>query len=107
GASLLLAFTSGGRQDGANSGGRHMPSAPYEGARIYYEETGRGTSILFIHGFGGDHRSWEDQMRHFGRSWRGITWGAGGGVPPPGAGLRRSVWVWRVICRGVDARGSL
>src|SRR6185295_2714767 len=29
----------------------------------------------------GDHRSWEDQMRHLGRSWRGITWGARG-YPP-------------------------
>jgi len=58
-----------------------MPYAPSEGARIYFEETGRGTPILFIHEFGGDHRSWEDQMRHFGRSWRGITWGARG-YPP-------------------------
>ena len=58
-----------------------MPYAPSEGARIYYEETGRGTPILFIHEFGGDHRSWDDQMRHFGRGWRGITWGARG-YPP-------------------------
>ena len=58
-----------------------MPHAPSDGARLYYEETGRGTPILFIHEFGGDHRSWEDQMRHFGRGWRGITWGARG-YPP-------------------------
>jgi pimeloyl-ACP methyl ester carboxylesterase len=58
-----------------------MPYAPSDGARIYYEETGRGTPILFIHELAGDHRSWEDQMRHFGRGWRGITWGARG-YPP-------------------------
>lgn len=58
-----------------------MPYAPSDGARIYYEETGRGTPILFIHEFAGDQRSWEDQMRHFGRGWRGITWGARG-YPP-------------------------
>ena len=58
-----------------------MPYAPVEGARIYYEETGRGTPILFIHEFGGDHRSWDDQMRHFGRGWRCITWAARG-YPP-------------------------
>ena len=47
-----------------------MPYAQSQGARIYYEETGKGTPILFIHEFGGDHRSWRDQTRHFGRSWR-------------------------------------
>jgi pimeloyl-ACP methyl ester carboxylesterase len=55
-----------------------MPLAPSEGARIYYEETGAGTPILFIHEFGGDHRSWHDQVRHFGRSWRCLTWAARG-----------------------------
>ena len=40
---------------------------------IYYEEAGNGTPILFIHEFGGDHRSWDDQMRHFGRGWRCVT----------------------------------
>src|SRR5262245_17381419 len=55
-----------------------MPLAPSQGARIYYEETGRGTPILFIHEFGGDHRSWDDQVRYFGRSWRCIVWGARG-----------------------------
>ena len=55
-----------------------MPYAPSEGARIYYEETGKGTPILFIHEFGGDHRSWQDQVRHFGRGWRCIAWSARG-----------------------------
>jgi pimeloyl-ACP methyl ester carboxylesterase len=55
-----------------------MPYAQSQGARIYYEETGKGTPILFIHEFGGDHRSWRDQTRHFGRSWRCITWDARG-----------------------------
>ena len=55
-----------------------MPLAASQGARIYYEETGKGTPILFIHEFGGDHRSWDDQMRHFGRNWRCITWAARG-----------------------------
>jgi pimeloyl-ACP methyl ester carboxylesterase len=55
-----------------------MPNAPSEGAHIYYEETGKGTPILFIHEFAGDYRSWEDQVRHFGRGWRCITWSARG-----------------------------
>jgi pimeloyl-ACP methyl ester carboxylesterase len=55
-----------------------MPHAQSQGARIYYEETGKGTPILFIHEFGGDSRSWDDQMRHFGRGWRCIAWDARG-----------------------------
>jgi pimeloyl-ACP methyl ester carboxylesterase len=55
-----------------------MPYAEAQGARIYYEETGSGTPILFIHEFGGDYRSWQDQVRRFGRGWRCITWSARG-----------------------------
>src|SRR6476620_8053403 len=82
-ARKYLAAAGARRHDGRQNLRRTpaMPYAPSEGARIYYEETGRGTPILFIHEFGGDHRSWEDQMRHFGRGWRGITWGARG-YPP-------------------------
>jgi len=58
-----------------------MPYAEAQGARLYYETTGSGTPILFIHEFGGDHRSWEDQVRHFGRGWRCVTWAARG-YPP-------------------------
>jgi pimeloyl-ACP methyl ester carboxylesterase len=61
-----------------------MPYAESQGARIYYEETGRGTPILFIHEFGGDYRSWREQMRHFGRGWRAIAWSARG-YPPSDA----------------------
>jgi pimeloyl-ACP methyl ester carboxylesterase len=55
-----------------------MPRAQSQGARIYYEETGKGTPILFIHEFAGDHRSWADQVRYFGRGRRCITWDARG-----------------------------
>jgi pimeloyl-ACP methyl ester carboxylesterase len=55
-----------------------MPYAEAQGARIYYEDIGSGTPILFIHEFGGDYRSWEDQVRHFGRAWRCVTWSARG-----------------------------
>ncbi len=55
-----------------------MPHASSDGARIYYEETGSGVPIIFVHEFGGDHRSWDDQMRHFGRGWHAITMAARG-----------------------------
>jgi pimeloyl-ACP methyl ester carboxylesterase len=60
---------------------RPMPYAESQGARLYYEETGSGTPILFIHEYGGDHRSWVDQVRHFGRGRRCIVWSARG-YPP-------------------------
>ncbi len=50
-----------------------MPHADAEGARIYYEVAGEGPPILFLHEFGGDWRSWDDQVRHLARNWRCIT----------------------------------
>ena len=57
--------------------------------RLHYEEVGSGTPILFVHEFGGDHRSWEMQMRYFGRRHRCIAYAARGytpsDIPPPDA----------------------
>jgi len=59
-----------------------LPYAPTDdGTRLYYEETGTGTPILFIHEFAGDHRSWEPQVRSFSRRYRCITYNARG-YPP-------------------------
>ena len=58
-----------------------MPYAQSNGARIYYEATGAGVPIVFVHEYAGDHRSWEQQVRHFSRGWRCITMSARG-YPP-------------------------
>ncbi len=59
-----------------------MPFATTDdGVRLHYEETGAGMPILFIHEFAGDHRSWEPQVRWFGRSHRCVTYDARG-YPP-------------------------
>ena len=59
-----------------------MPIATAEdGVRLYYEETGTGIPIVFVHEFAGDHRSWEPQMRHFGQRYRCIAFAARG-YPP-------------------------
>ena len=34
-----------------------------EGIRLFYEETGAGEPLLFVHEFAGDLRSWEPQVR--------------------------------------------
>ena len=52
-----------------------------DGVKLYYEETGSGAPIVFVHEFAADHRSWEAQMRHFGQRYRCITWSARG-YPP-------------------------
>ena len=49
--------------------------------RLYYEETGQGTPILFVHEFASDHRGWEPQMRAFSRRYRCIAYSARGYTP--------------------------
>lgn len=58
-----------------------MPFAPSNGARLFYEETGRGHPVVFVHEFAGDHRSWEQQVRWFSRAYRCIAYNARG-YPP-------------------------
>lgn len=52
-----------------------------DGVRLHYEATGEGHPVLFIHEFGGNHRSWEPQLRYFARRYRCITYAARG-YPP-------------------------
>jgi len=49
--------------------------------RLHYEEVGQGTPLLFVHEFAGDHRSWEPQIREFGKRYRCIAYAARG-YPP-------------------------
>jgi proline iminopeptidase len=49
--------------------------------RLHFEEVGDGTPILFAHEFGGDHRSWEMQLRYFSRRYRCIAYAARGYTP--------------------------
>ncbi len=57
-----------------------------DGVELYYEDTGAGIPIVFVHEFAGDSRSWEPQVRHFARRYRCITFNARGyppsAVPP-------------------------
>jgi len=52
-----------------------------DGVKLYYEETGSGTPIVFVHEFAGDYRSWEPQVRYFSRRYRCIAFNARG-YPP-------------------------
>jgi pimeloyl-ACP methyl ester carboxylesterase len=54
-----------------------------DGVRLYYEDTGEGVPVVFVHEFAGDHRSWEPQVRFFSRRHRCIAYAARG-YPPSG-----------------------
>ncbi|MBN6186027.1 alpha/beta hydrolase [Aneurinibacillus sp. BA2021] len=41
---------------------------------LYYEEKGRGTPIVFIHGMGLSHINWHGQMNYFSKSFRTIAY---------------------------------
>jgi 3-oxoadipate enol-lactonase len=49
--------------------------------RLYFEEAGSGTPILFLHEFAADHTNWEPQMRYFSRLHRCIAYSARGYTP--------------------------
>jgi pimeloyl-ACP methyl ester carboxylesterase len=52
-----------------------------DGIRLYYEEVGQGTPVVFVHEYAGDWRSWEAQVRHFSRAHRCVTYSQRG-YPP-------------------------
>jgi pimeloyl-ACP methyl ester carboxylesterase len=59
-----------------------MPHAPAtDGVKLYYEEVGRGTPILFVHEFADDVRGWAAQVKFFARRYRTIAFNARG-YPP-------------------------
>lgn len=59
-----------------------MPHAvTRDNVRLYFEEVGQGTPIIFVHEFAADVGSWEPQMRYFARSHRCIAYSARGYTP--------------------------
>lgn len=49
--------------------------------KLYYEDTGQGIPLIFVHEFAGDQRSFALQIRFFARSYRCIAFAARG-YPP-------------------------
>ena len=59
-----------------------MPyAATKDKVRLYFEEAGSGTPILFLHEYAADHTNWEPQMRYFSRGHRCIVYSARGYAP--------------------------
>ncbi|NPU13557.1 alpha/beta hydrolase [Bradyrhizobium sp. 83012] len=68
-----------------------MPHATAkDGVRLYFEEAGAGTPLLFLHEFAADHTNWEPQLRYLARRHRCIAYSARGYTPsdvPPSPDL--------------------
>jgi pimeloyl-ACP methyl ester carboxylesterase len=69
---------------------REMPHiSARDGTKLYYEEAGEGSAVIFVHEYAGDFRTWEPQIRHFSRAHRCVTYSQRGyppsGVPIDGA----------------------
>jgi pimeloyl-ACP methyl ester carboxylesterase len=58
-----------------------MPHALSGGVKLFYEEVGTGTPVIFVHEFAGDMQSWHLQVRFFARRYRTIAFNARG-YPP-------------------------
>lgn len=64
-----------------------MPYTRANNSRLYYEITGQGQPLVFIHGLGSSTRDWEYQVGEFSRSYEVITFdlrGHGRSDKPPG-----------------------
>ena len=80
-----------------------MPyAAANDGTKLYYEEAGRGTPIVFVHEFSGDYRSWEAQMRHFARRYRCIAFNTRG-YPPSDVPKARAKYSQPIVIDDVAA----
>ena len=51
-----------------------MPLAEVNGIRLYYEVTGKGRPIVFVHGFGCGIRSWDPQVSALARTHRVVAY---------------------------------
>jgi pimeloyl-ACP methyl ester carboxylesterase len=58
-----------------------MPMVSGNGVQLYWEATGKGAPLVWVHEYGGDFRSWEPQVRYFARRYRVITYNQRG-YPP-------------------------
>ena len=73
-----------------------MPLFDSQGVNLYYEETGSGPAIIWIHEFAADYRTWEAQVRRFSRDYRCIAYNARG-CPPSAVPEDPSVYTYEYM----------
>jgi pimeloyl-ACP methyl ester carboxylesterase len=79
-----------------------MPYVDASGARLYFEESGHGYPIIFIHEFASDIRGWEAQLRYFSRSYCCIAYNARG-YPPSDVPEDASLYRWQFAVDDIAA----
>lgn len=65
------------------------------GINLFVSDRGEGTPIIFVHEFGGDHRSWQKQVDAFSRSYRCIVYAARG-YPPSDVPDNQDAYGWQI-----------
>lgn len=55
-----------------------MPFASVNGASLHYQQSGDGPDLVFLHGAGGNHLSWWQQVAHFRARYRCTVYDARG-----------------------------
>jgi len=79
-----------------------MPYVEATGAKLYFEESGYGYPIIFIHEFASDILGWEAQVRYFSRSYRCIAYNARG-YPPSDVPENASLYRWQFAVDDIAA----
>ncbi len=78
----------------------HVTAA--DGVKLYYEEAGAGTPIVFVHEFGDNYRSWDEQIGYFSRRHRCIVYAARG-YPPSDIPTSVDSYSQRIACDDIAA----
>jgi pimeloyl-ACP methyl ester carboxylesterase len=60
-----------------------MATVKVNGTELYFEETGTGPALLFIHGMCGNSNVWSDQMRRLGSHFRCVAYDRRGHTRSP------------------------
>jgi pimeloyl-ACP methyl ester carboxylesterase len=79
-----------------------MPYVEAQGAKLYFEESGEGYPIIFIHEFASDIRGWKHQLRHFSRNYRCVAYNARG-YPPSDVPADASSYSWEFAVDDIAA----
>ena len=76
-----------------------------DNVKLFYESTGKGDPIIFVHEFAGDYRSWEPQIKYLSRYYQCISFCARG-YPPSEVPENESSYsqerAWRDILSVMD-----
>ena len=70
--------------------------------KLYYEEVGSGSPMVFVHEYAGELRSWEPQLRYFSRRHRCIAFNARG-YPPSDVPQALTSYSQRRACDDIRA----